>query len=119
MRMPSSARRSAVFGPMPGTRLVGAVANRTHASSRPIATKPAGLPRSLQHLAISRDGPTPTEIDDPDALLDGGDHLAQHAQRLLDAREVGVRLVEPELLHAVEPLADDLPDACEKSPGRP
>ena len=35
---------------------------RTQASSRPIATKPAGLPRSLQHLATRRDGPTPTEI---------------------------------------------------------
>ena len=61
VRRPSSARRSAVLGPMPGTRLVGAVAKRTHASSRPMATNPAGLPRSLQHLATRRDGPMPTE----------------------------------------------------------
>ena len=116
MRTPSSARRSAVLGPIPGTRLVGAVAKRTHASSRPIATKPAGLPRSLQHLATSRDGPTPIEIDDPGRLLDGGDQLAQHAQRLLDAGEVGVRLVDPDLLHAVEPLADQLPDPLRRLP---
>ena len=57
------------MGPIPGTRLVGAVAKRTHASSRPIATKPAGLPRSLQHLATSRDGPTPIEITIPVASL--------------------------------------------------
>ncbi len=63
--IPRSASRSAVFGPMPGTRLVGAVAKRTHASSRPMATKPFGLPRSLQHLATSRDGPMPTEITIP------------------------------------------------------
>ena len=54
---------------MPGMRLVGAVAKRTHASSRPIATKPAGLPRSLQHFATSRDGPTPIEITMPVASL--------------------------------------------------
>ena len=65
VRSPSSARRSAVLGPMPGMRLVGAVAKRTHASSRPIATNPAGLPRSLQHLAISRYGPTPIEMTMP------------------------------------------------------
>jgi hypothetical protein len=47
---------------MPGSRRVGAVAKRMHASSRPIATKPAGLPRSEQHLAISRFGPMPAEI---------------------------------------------------------
>ena len=69
MRSPSSASRSAVLGPMPGMRLVGAVAKRTHASSRPIATNPAGLPRSLQHLATSRDGPTPIEITMPVASL--------------------------------------------------
>ena len=69
VRTPSSARRSAVLGPMPGMRLVGAVANRTHASSRPIATNPAGLPRSLQHLATSRDGPMPTEITIPVSTL--------------------------------------------------
>ncbi len=62
---PSSASRSAVLGPIPGTRLVGAVAKRSHASSRPIATIPAGLPWSLQHFATSRDGPTPTEIVTP------------------------------------------------------
>ena len=62
---PSSASRSAVFGPIPGTRLVGAVAKRSQASSRPIATRPAGLPWSLQHLATSREGPTPTEIVTP------------------------------------------------------
>ena len=54
---------------MPGMRLVGAVAKRRHASSRPIATKPAGLPRSLQHLATSRDGPTPTEMTIPVSTL--------------------------------------------------
>ena len=62
---PSSASRSAVFGPMPGTRLVGAVANRSHASSRLVAKccsdhgKPAGL------VAMGREGPTPTEIVTP------------------------------------------------------
>ena len=65
VRRPSSASRSAVFGPIPGTRLVGAVAKRSHASSRPIATSPAGLPWSLQHFATSRDGPTPMEIVTP------------------------------------------------------
>ena len=54
--------------------------------------------------------------DDPGRLLDRRHHLAQHAQRLLDAREVGVRLVEPELLNAVEPLADDLPDLRRRLP---
>ena len=62
VRSPSSASRSAVLGPMPGTRLVGAVENRSHASSRPIATSPLGLPWSLQHFATSREGPTPAEI---------------------------------------------------------
>ena len=62
VRSPSAASRSAVLGPIPGTRLVGAVAKRSQASSRPIATSPAGLPWSLQHLATRRDGPTPTEI---------------------------------------------------------
>ena len=46
-------------------RQVGAVAKRTHASSRPMATKPAGLPGSLQHLTTSRDGPTPIAITIP------------------------------------------------------
>ena len=53
----------------------------------------------------------PTEIAIARARLDRLDQLAQHAQRLGDAGEVGVGLVEPELLHAVEPLGDDLPDA--------
>ena len=62
VRRPSSARRSAVLGPIPGIRLVGAAANRRHASSRPMTTNPAGLPWSEQHLATRRFGPTPTEI---------------------------------------------------------
>ena len=63
--MPISARRSAVFGPMPPSRLGGCVAKRTHASSRPMATNAAGLPWSEQVLAISRFGPTPTETVTP------------------------------------------------------
>ena len=37
-------------------------ASRRHASSRPIATNPCGFSRSEETFAISRFGPTPTEI---------------------------------------------------------
>ena len=103
---------------MPGSRRVGAVAKRMHASSRPIATKPAGLPRSEQHLAISRFGPTPTEIWMPVCLRDLVDQLAQHAQRLLDAGEVRVGLVEAHRLQAVEPSRARAPTPRATSRGR-
>ena len=74
-----------------------------------MATKPAGLPRSEQHLAIRRFGPTPAEIWMPVCLCDLGDQLAQHAQRLLDAGEVRVGLVEAHRLQAVELRAHELP----------
>ena len=101
------ARRSS--GRCPGSRRVGAVAKRMHASSRPIATKPAGLPRSRAAL-----GDQPVRADagrdlDPGLLLDLVDQLAQHAQRLLDAGQVRVGLVEPHRLQALELRAHELP----------
>ena len=111
VRMPSAASRSAVFGPMPGTRLVGAVAKRTHASSRPIATNPAGLPRSLQHLATSRDGPTPTEITIPVCSFTAAITSRSTRSGLSTPVRSAYASSMPDLLHAVEPLADELPHA--------
>ena len=62
---PSDASRSAVFGPIPGMIRSELPASRLHASSRPIATKPCGFSRSEAIFAISRFGPTPTEIPIP------------------------------------------------------
>ena len=62
---PSAASRSAVFGPIPGMIRSDAPASRRQASSRPIATKPCGFSRSEATFAISRFGPTPTEIPMP------------------------------------------------------
>ena len=50
------------------------------------------------------------------AALDLGDDPAQHAQRLLDAGEVGVALVDADLLDALEVVADGRPDLLR---GRP
>ena len=47
---------------MPGMIRSELPASRRHASSRPIATKPCGFSRSDETFAISRFGPTPTEI---------------------------------------------------------
>ena len=77
-----------------GHARVGAVAKRTHASSRPIATNPAGLPRSLQHLATSRDGPTPTEITIPVASLTASTSSRSTRSGFVDAGQLGVRLVD-------------------------
>ena len=63
--MPSARRRSAVLGPMPGTRLGGACAKRSHACSMLIATRPRGFSRSLHTLATSLLGPMPTETPRP------------------------------------------------------
>ena len=65
MVSPTAASRSAVFGPIPGMIRSDAPASRRQASSRPIATKPCGFSRSDETLAISRFGPTPTEIPIP------------------------------------------------------
>ena len=54
--------RSTVLGPKPGMIRGDALASRRHASSRPIATKPRGFSRSEEIFAISRLGPTPTDI---------------------------------------------------------
>ena len=59
---PIAASRSAVLGPMPGMIRGEALASRRQASSRPIATNPCGFSRSEETLAISRLGPTPTDI---------------------------------------------------------
>ena len=88
-------------------RLVGEVAKRTHASSRPIATNPAGLPRSLQHLATSREGPTPTEIWIPVRSFTAAITSRSTRSGFSTPGQIGVRLVDPDLLHAVEPLADE------------
>ena len=85
-------------------------ASRRQASSRPMATKPRGFSRSEETLAISRFGPTPTEIVIPVRACDLRDQLAQHAQRLLALRHVGVALVEPDLAHDRQPRAHELPD---------
>ena len=88
------------------------------ASSRPIATKPAGLPRSEQHLAIRRLGPTPAETWIPVCFVDLVDQLAQDAQRLLDAGQVGVGLVEPHRLQAVQLARGRAPTPRATSRGR-
>ena len=63
--MPIAARRSAVFGPMPGSRPGGAPAKRSHAPSRLSDTSPAGFSQSLATLATSLFGPMPTEAESP------------------------------------------------------
>ena len=70
-----------------------------------------GLPRSLQHLATSRDGADADRDHDPGPLLDRRDHLAQHAQRLLDARQLGVRLVDARPAARGRAARRHLPDA--------
>ena len=106
---PSPASRSAVLGPMPGSRRVGAGAKRTHASSRPMATKPAGLPTSEQHLATSREGPTPTEIWIPVRVLTSATSSRSTRSGLAMPVSVRVRLVHAHLLHALQPLAHERP----------
>ena len=64
-RCPCASRRSAVFGPTPGSRPGGACANRAQASSRESTTKPRGFSASEATLATSLLGPIPTEQPRP------------------------------------------------------
>ena len=59
--MPIAARRSTVFGPIPGTSAGDAEAKRAHASSRVSTTKPPGFSASEATLATSLLGPMPTD----------------------------------------------------------
>ena len=63
--IPSASRRSAVFGPMPGSSRGGASAKRSHACSRVRTTKPCGFSASEATFATSRFGPMPTEAVRP------------------------------------------------------
>ena len=69
--------------------------------------------RLLEVRGDLRDQPVRADADrdrDPRARLDLRDELAQHAQRLLALRDVGVALVEPDLAHDRQPRAHELPD---------
>ena len=104
---PSSARRAAVFGPMPGTSPGGAAAKRAQACSRLSTTKPAGFSASEATLATSLLGPMPTEHVSCVVLRDLGDEPAHGGARREQAVEVEVGLVEPDDLHALDVRAHD------------
>ena len=104
---PSSARRAAVFGPMPGTRPGGAEAKRAHACSRVSTTNPAGFSASEATFATSLFGPMPTEQVSCIVALDLGDQPAHRRARREQAVEVQVGLVEAHHLDALHVRAHD------------
>ena len=66
-----------------------------------------------------RDQPVRADADrdrDAGAVAHVGDQLAQHAQRLLGVGDVGVALVEPDLLDDRQTLAHQLPDLARLVP---
>ena len=104
---PSSARRAAVFGPMPGTRPGGAEAKRAQACSRLSTTKPAGFSASDATFATSLFGPMPTEQVSCRRLADLGHQPAHRRARREQALQVEVGLVQPHDLHALHVRAHD------------
>ena len=117
-RGPCAASRSAVFGPMPGTRPGGASAKRAQACSRVSTTNPRGFSASEATLATSLFGPMPTEAVSPVApwidatsrriAARGGDHAGQ----------VEIGLVEAGHLDLVDGRADQPHDDRRTPRGR-
>ncbi len=107
---PSSARRAAVLGPMPGTRPGGEEAKRAHACSRLSTTKPAGFSASEATFATSLLGPMPTEHVSSRGGPDLGDEPAHRRARREQPLDVEVGLVEPDDLHALDVRAHEIHD---------
>ena len=107
---PSSARRSAVFGPIPGSRRVGRGGEADAGLLAPHGDEAGGLAEVRAALGDQPVGPDAGRDLDAGLLVDLVDQLAQHPQRLLDAGEIGVGLVEAHRLQSVQLGAHELPD---------